>query len=86
MKYLCATVALLALVGCDTYVPPPPPPPTTATTVVPPSTTVVAPSTAVVPPESCIYTSRSYPAGTRISPPELPGTTLQCINGSWHSI
>ena len=24
--------------------------------------------------------------GTRISPPELPGTMLQCVNGSWHSI
>lgn len=79
MRYLCAAIGLLALVGCDTYTPPPPPPPTTATTVVPSTT-------AVVPAASCIYTSRSYPAGTRINPPELPGTTLQCVNGSWHSI
>jgi hypothetical protein len=80
MRYVCAAIALFALVGCDTYVPPPPPPPpVTATTTVPPST-------AVVPSANCIYTSRSYPAGTRISPPELPGTMLQCVNGSWHSI
>jgi len=78
MRYLCAALACLALAACDTYAPPPPPPAYTSTT---------APSTAVVPAApACVYTSRSYAAGTRINPPELPGTTLQCVNGSWHSI
>jgi len=79
MRYLCATLLMcLAVAACDTYAPPPPPPAYTSTT---------APSTAVVPAApACVYTSRSYAAGTRINPPELPGTTLQCVNGNWHSI
>lgn len=46
-----------------------------------PTTTAVVPSGA-----QCVYASRSYVSGTAINPPELPGTTLQCLNGRWHSI
>jgi hypothetical protein len=69
---LCATAGLMALAACDpTYQTPPPPP---ATAYEPPAEA------------ACIYTSRSYASGTRINPREMPGTTLQCVNGHWHSI
>lgn len=85
MKILCAAICglsgVLLLAGCDTY------PQSTYSQSTYPSATPPA-STAYVPPaeQSCIYTSRSYVSGTRITPPEIPGTTLQCVNGRWHSI
>lgn len=95
MKTLCAAICavsgLLLLAACDpTYEAPPP-----ATSPVATSPTAMYAAPASVPPRAvavvpaerpCIYTSRSYVSGTAISPPELPGTTLQCVNGTWHSI
>ncbi len=62
----------------------------TSPTVASPSAMYAAPApatTAAVPvAPGCVYTSRSYASGTTITPPELPGTTLQCVNGRWHAI
>ena len=92
MRTLCAAIfgasSLLLLAACEpTYESPPP---MTSPTVTSPSAMYAAPtapSVAVVTPQRpCIYTSRSYVSGAAINPPELPGTTLQCVNGAWHSI
>ena len=89
MKTVCAVVCglsgVLLLAACE---------PTyessyTSPTTTSPSATYAAPApaTAAVPaPLGCVYTSRSYASGTSITPPELPGTTLQCVNGRWHAI
>jgi hypothetical protein len=91
MKSLCAAICgvscLLLLAACEpTYETP-----LTNTSPVTTSPTAMyaapAPVVAAVPPQRpCVYTSRSYISGSQIAPPELPGTTLQCINGAWHSI
>ncbi|HTY66820.1 MAG TPA: hypothetical protein VMH36_09220 [Alphaproteobacteria bacterium] len=95
MKPLCAALCgasgLLLLAACEpTYeTPAATSPVTTSPTAMyaAPAPTVPPPAVAVVPPQhSCVYTSRSYVSGSAINPPELPGTTLQCVNGTWHSI
>ncbi|HTP82170.1 MAG TPA: hypothetical protein VMQ11_04460 [Alphaproteobacteria bacterium] len=93
MKPLCAAIcavsALLALAACEpTYETPASSPVTTSPTAMYAAPAPTAPpAVAVVPPQhSCVYTSRSYISGSAINPPELPGTTLQCVNGTWHSI
>jgi len=96
MKSLCAAICgvsgLLLLAACEpTYeTPPASSPVTTSPTAMyaaPAPTAPPPPAVAVAPPErACVYTSRSYLSGSAINPPELPGTTLQCINGTWHSI
>jgi hypothetical protein len=87
MKSLCAAVCgvscLLALAACEpTYMSPPPPDASPTAMYAPPGPVVAAAPVQ----RPCVYTSRSYISGSAISPPELPGTTLQCINGTWHSI
>ena len=94
MKLLCAAIcgasSLLLLAACEpTYETPAATSPVTTS----PSAMYAAPAAAappavaVVPQQrSCVYTQHSYISGAAINPPELPGTTLQCINGTWHSI
>ncbi len=94
MKPLCAALcgasALLLLAACEpTYETPAATSPVTTspTAMYAAPATVPPPAVAAVPPQrSCVYTSRSYVSGSAINPPELPGTTLQCVNGTWHSI
>ena len=92
MKSLCAAIcgvsALLLLAACEpTYETPPAYGTSPVTTSPSAMYAAPAPSVAVVPQQhSCVYTSHSYISGSAINPPELPGTTLQCINGTWHSI
>jgi len=94
MKSLCAAICgvsgLLLLAACEpTYENPPSTSPvTTSPTAMYAAPAATAPAVvAVAPPQRpCVYTSRSYVSGAAINPPELPGTTLQCINGTWHSI
>jgi hypothetical protein len=89
MKTLCAAVCglsgLLLLAGCG-----PETPPGTSPVVDSPAAMYAAPApttTAVAPaPRACTYMSRTYASGTAINPPELPSTTLQCMDGNWHSI
>lgn len=90
MKTLCAAICglsgLLALAACSET------PPGTSPIVDSPAAMYAAPgstpaATAAVPaPRGCTYTSHLYASGTTINPPEMPGTTLQCVDGSWHSI
>lgn len=94
MKSLCAAICgvsgLLLLAACEpTYESPTATSPVTTS----PSAMYAAPAqpappaVAVAPAQrSCVYTQHSYLSGSAINPPELPGTTLQCINGTWHSI
>jgi len=84
---LCGVSGFLMLTACEpTYESPSYTSPATTS----PSAQYAAPAqtnTAVVPAApGCVYTSRSYAPGTSINPPELPGTTLQCVNGRWHAI
>jgi hypothetical protein len=85
---LCGLSGFLLLAACEpTYRSPPT---YTSPTATSPSAQYAAPAqtnTAVVPAApGCVYTSRSYASGSTISPPELPGTTLQCVNGRWQSL
>ncbi len=92
MKPLCAAICavsgLLLLAACEpTYETPA----TTSPVATSPSAMYAAPASppavAVAPPQrACVYMSRSYVSGAAINPPELPNTTLQCVNGTWHSI
>lgn len=84
---LCGLSGFLLLAACEpTYQSPAYNSPTTTA----PSAQYAAPAqsnTAVVPAApGCVYTSRNYASGSTISPPELPGTTLECVNGRWHAL
>jgi hypothetical protein len=88
MKTLCAALCgvsgFLLLAACEpTYETPPPvrPTPTAMYPAPAPATVAVVPSQ-----RSCIYTAHSYASGAALSPPELPGTTLMCLDGAWHTM
>ena len=83
---LCGVSGLLLLAACEptyesSYTSPTSTSPSAMYAAPAPTTTAVVPTA-----PGCVYTSRSYAYGTTISPPELPGTTLQCVNGRWHAI
>lgn len=85
---LCGASGLLLLAACEpTYESPPSYTSPTATSPGAAYAAPAPPTTAAVPTgPGCVYTSRSYASGAAINPPELPGTTLQCVNGRWHAI
>ncbi len=91
MKTLCAALCgvsgFLLLAACEPtyesgYTSPAATSPSAMYAAPAPTTTAVVP----VVPAGCVYTSHSYASGTAINPPELPGTTLQCVNGRWHAL
>ncbi len=90
MKTLCAALCgvsgFLLLAACEptyesTYTSPATTTPSAMYAAPAPTTTAVVPAA-----PGCVYTSRSYASGSAINPPELPGTTLQCVNGRWHAL
>lgn len=83
---LCAASGLLLLAACEptyesSYTSPTSTSPSAMYAAPAPATTAAVPAA-----PGCVYSSRSYASGSAINPPELPGTTLQCVNGRWHSM